>query len=86
MSTTKARKKRGRPAGKKAENVPVEEAALTQCPKCHSTERAPYNGVRTREYSGITPDGRQYNFISWKNTKCTKCGQHRIDKIYENVT
>ncbi|QDV53708.1 hypothetical protein Enr17x_57890 [Gimesia fumaroli] len=85
MSTTKARKKTGRPKGKKTQDLPVVEISATHCPKCKSTERTGYRDVRTMEHSGIAPGGYPYNFISWKRTECLKCGQHRIDKKYENV-
>lgn len=44
-----------------------------------------YSDVKTHECSGIAPDGKPFNFVSFKQTKCLKCGLRRIDKSYANV-
>lgn len=78
--------KKGRPRGsvtkKKAEVV----GTLTRCPHCDSTERVPYFGTRSMEYFGTDPsNGKKYNQITWRRTKCKACNRARIDKFYELV-
>lgn len=85
MTATKQKRKTGRPKGKKTQDLPVAESFASQCPKCRSTERTGYNRVKTMQYSGVSPDDKPFNYISWKRTACLNCGQHRIDKLYENV-
>lgn len=86
MATTELSKPRvGRPKGAKTQSLPIQNIFLSQCPVCLSTDRSGYSSVKTREFSGTTPTGKPYNFVSKKRTHCRKCGQHRIDVTYENV-
>ncbi len=86
MTTAELSKpKTGRPRGAKNKRHPIIETIGTRCPKCSSTERAGYRDVKTHECSGIAPDGMPFNFVSFKQTKCLKCGLRRIDKSYANV-
>lgn len=55
------------------------------CTKCGSTERTGYHCVRTLESKGNLK-GRPYTRIVWKRTICKACGQHRTDRVFENVT
>lgn len=85
MSTTKSRKGRGRPKGSKTDPGPITEVPKSRCIKCQSTEREEYTNPKTLEHCGIAPDGKPYNFVSWKHTKCLKCGQRRVDKFFEYI-
>lgn len=53
--------------------------AKTRCPKCLSLKRDRYHRVKTREISGVTRDGRQYDRVTWRRTRCRTCGQARVD-------
>ena len=78
--------KRGRPHGSK--NIERDEVDVigSRCKRCGSSERAPYTSDPVRQrFSGIDPvTKRPYTQIVWRRTKCLNCGQHRIDKCYEN--
>lgn len=63
---------------------PEVEVIPSACPKCGSTKRTGYNAVKEREISGTTRDGRKYQRIQWKRTKCSDCGQNRVDVFYLN--
>lgn len=62
----------------------IVQGDLTRCPSCDSTEREPYTGKTEMEFSGTTPDGLPYTHIVRRRTRCQACGQHRIDRVYEN--
>lgn len=53
------------------------------CLKCGSTDREPYHNIRSINSVG-NRDGRPYTRITLKRTKCSKCGQCRVDRIFEN--
>jgi len=86
MAKKKAARKRkpGRPKGARTKQRDVVVATLTRCRSCGSTDREPYTGVRDMHVGGIDPEGTPYNFVSWKRTSCTVCGQHRVDQFFEN--
>ena len=76
-------KKTGRPAGSKTRDRVVVDVRVSQCPKCHSTERTPYPDTPTRlDGEGTTPEGRPYTAVILRRTTCTNCGQHRVDRSY----
>lgn len=63
---------------------PINQVAASRCPTCGSTERAGYSGCVEQEIAGSDANGRPYTHIVRKRTKCLKCGQARIDRMYEN--
>ena len=85
MTTAELSRPKGRPKGSKTKQLPIVEIVKSRCPKCHSTERSHYFGVKTRQSSGISPHGNPFNYVSRKRTFCRNCGQARIDVLYENV-
>lgn len=72
----------GRPKGAKTEKL-IAPAAPSRCPKCHSTNRAPYHDVNTLEHGGLDAAGQPYNRVVFRRTACTDCGQARVDRAYE---
>ena len=85
---TRAKKpaKQGRPRGAKTVDKPESVAGLTRCKACHSTERERYTNSRSVSTCGIDPEGKPYNRVTWRNTRCKNCGQVRVDKSYEQIT
>lgn len=75
--------KKGRPAGRKTARRDRVDVLPSRCRKCGSTERFPYTNPRTIEHAGTAPDGQPYDRIILRNTRCTGCGQARIDRFYE---
>jgi hypothetical protein len=59
------------------------ELTLSRCPKCMSTDRTKYHNVREMPMLGKTAAGQPFNTIVWRRTKCTSCGQFRVDRSYE---
>lgn len=55
----------------------------SRCPRCDSTERAGYFGTITTAYEGEF-NGRRYTHVVRRRTRCLACGQHRLDRSYEN--
>lgn len=76
--------KPGRPLGSKTTQVQA-IAKLTRCTICGSTERERYTSKNEIEHGGSNDDG-PFTHIVWRHTQCSKCGQHRIDKSFENRT
>lgn len=77
--------KKGRPKG--AANHAREHATAepSRCPKCGSTNRGPYTQKQVQEWGGVHPiTGQPVTHIIRRWTSCTDCGQHRIDRSYEN--
>ncbi len=50
---------------------------------CGSTRRTGYTSIVTRELNGAI-DGHPYTHIVWKRTRCSDCGQTRVDLFHEN--
>ncbi len=73
----------GRPKGSKTKERDETTAELSRCQKCGSTERAPYTSKLVQEYAGVI-DGKPFTRIVRRRTKCLDCGQHRVDRFYEN--
>jgi hypothetical protein len=48
-----------------------------------STDRTKYHNVKEMPMLGKTPAGKPFNIIVWRRTKCTCCGQIRVDRSYE---
>ena len=76
---------KGRPAGSPNKNAGEVTVEKSRCPKCGSTERAPYHNRHEQEFGGIA-DGKVFTHIIRQRTHCTGCGQHRIDRTLENRT
>ena len=89
MAKKRTRKKKtttkqvGRPKGRSNNDVVVAHGTLTRCPRCGSTDRTGYMRSSEQAFSGIK-DGNPYTHVVRKWTKCRKCNQHRIDRLYEN--
>ena len=79
-----AKRKRpgGRPRGSKNKKLKVVDTEATSCPRCGSTNRAAYWGKNRRELSGQLADGRIFEGITYRRTKCEDCGQHRVDREF----
>lgn len=78
-----ATRKQGRPRGAKTVDRDLVAVIPAACPRCHSTEREPYDKVREREISGRTVDGHPYTHVVWRKTRCRGCGQARTERHYE---
>lgn len=64
-------------------SLPVAASVKSRCPKCDSTDREAYHNVKELPSRGKTADGRNYNLVVWRRTKCKNCGQMRIDRTFE---
>ena len=84
MAKKKAKKKAGRPKGKTNNEHVAAVGRLTRCPRCGSTDRERYTKSTEQAFSGVTEDEERYTHIVRKWTKCSKCLQHRVDRLYEN--
>lgn len=75
-------KKKGRPQGSKTQERPVVDETPTRCIVCHSTDRTPYDNSKEiiLEGDGVWTDGKPYNGVLLRHTKCTHCGQSRTDR------
>ncbi len=62
----------------------IVETAPSRCPACQSTARTGYQSTTEHAIAGELEDGRPYTHVVWRRTACRKCGQHRIDRSYEN--
>lgn len=65
---------------------PTPEVVVTPsaCPHCGSTDRDGYAGTKARKLTGVLADGRPYQTVVWKPTKCRGCGQNRTDVYHLN--
>ena len=46
------------------------------CPRCHSTDHSPLEGIKripVRGINGNTRDGRQFNQVKWGYCTCRAC-------------
>ena len=77
--------KRGRPPGAKNVERSVAWSTPSRCKVCGSTERDPYTKRTVQAYGGKTPEGLPYTHIVRRWTRCTGCGQHRVDMSFENL-
>ena len=59
--------------------------SVSRCPKCLSVKRERYMNVTTNDISGVSPDGRPYDQITWRRTACKNCGQSRVDKEFRFI-
>lgn len=62
--------------------LPAAQPATT-CHACGSTARDAYTQESVQEYAGVDPSGIPYTHIRRCWTRCTVCGQARIDRILE---
>lgn len=76
--------KQGRPRGSKNKPLDHAEGHLTRCPKCECTSRTAYTSKVEQAFAGTDEHGHPYTHIIRRRTSCTDCGQHRIDRFYEN--
>lgn len=76
-------KKRGRPAGSKTKTRSQSIGELTRCGKCQSTKRSAYKGHPHIEKITGVRNGKPFNRIVRRVTKCLDCDQHRFDLTYE---
>lgn len=88
-ATKKPSVQKSKPLSAPRGKPPVVEAAVTECPRCHSTERERYFHTTERAIDGTTPasspePGRPFTHVVWRRTRCKSCGQVRIDRFYEN--
>jgi hypothetical protein len=73
-------KTKGRPKGAQTVARVAADVLPSRCPKCQSTAREPYAGhPRVADLSGMH-DGQPFNRIVYRNTRCTACGQARVDR------
>lgn len=79
-----AKKKAGRPAGRRNHVVAHATAQVTRCPKCGSTERLPYWLKREKAIAGVDAAGQPFTHVVWRRTRCADCGQVRDDRHVEN--
>ena len=81
---TTVRRGRGRPRGSKTKTKENVAIVATRCPACGCTDRSMYHHRTEQEFSGLAPDGHPYTHIVRRRCWCLSCGQHRIDRTYEN--
>lgn len=55
------------------------------CPKCQCTDREPYFAIKAIDSKGISPAGYPYTRLTFKRTRCKRCKQARVDRLYENT-
>lgn len=79
-----AETKAGRPEGSPNVQRDSGEVQLSRCKKCDSTDREKYFGTPTEFAIAGVKDGKPYTHIVRKRTKCSNCGQQRLDSFYEN--
>ena len=77
-------KKIGRPVGAKEIDREINDVELSRCPKCGSTDRAPYSAKTVVNFDGISPSGQPYASIVLRYTQCLNenCRQHRVDRFF----
>lgn len=67
--------------------APLSDVGLSRCPKCGSTDRAPYARKETKDLATtLVRAGGPYNRIVYRWTKCIACDQVRVDRTFELVT
>jgi len=76
-------KKQGRPVGSKTTERAVAISLPPACPACNSTNREAYKDgiVDERNIAGDI-DGRPYNRVVWRRTRCIDCGQNLTVREY----
>ena len=84
MAKKTTRRRPGRPQGARNQQHDRVHVEVSRCRKCNSTERSPYTHKTTKAVSGER-DGKPFNRIVWRRTKCLACGQARIDQMFELV-
>jgi len=68
----------------KVGKVPIQHVTISRCAVCGSTERDSYSNVCEQPYPGLDEKGQPYTHIVRRRTACSKCGQARIDRSFEN--
>jgi len=74
---------RGRPKGSRNVKTTA-EVVPSRCPECGSTQRAGYLDKVVQKMAG-TADGKPFNRIVRRRTRCLDCGHPRIDRSFEYV-
>lgn len=74
--------KAGRPKGTTHFERELVDAPASRCPQCGSTERLHYQHLNVIEGEGFDPQGRPYTAVELRPTRCTSCGQSRIDRTW----
>lgn len=75
--------KKGRPAGSTNNTMDQVKVEPVRCRVCGSTDRRPYTKKTEQAYAGQDETG-PYTHIIRRWTSCLKCGQHRIERTFEN--
>ena len=75
----------GRPEGSKTQDLPTSEVVKSVCKSCGSTKREKYFGTPIEFDISGERNGRPYNKLIRKRTRCADCGQQRLDSFYEMV-
>lgn len=73
----------GRPAGSTNDTAGVVDTVVSRCPRCGSTNRAPYWGKIERP-CGVSRGGVEYTHLVLRSTRCLDCGTQRRDRHFEN--
>jgi len=79
-------KKPGRPVGAKTEERDLVDAGGSRCARCGCTDRTKYSSRIEVIGCGVNREGLRYTSVVCRHTQCLNpdCGQHRIDRFYEN--
>jgi hypothetical protein len=72
----------GRPKGSGNVKETV-QVVPSRCAACGSTRRSGYLDKTVQQFSGIAPDGKPFNRIVRRRTRCLDCDQLRIDRSLE---
>lgn len=74
---------RGRPQGARNAERVYAVSLPAACPTCGSTRREPYQTGPVYEHfcDGVI-DGRKYNRLVWRRTRCEDCGQNLTIREY----
>lgn len=78
-------KKKSPAAVKERNKYTTVDVVPSACPMCSCTEREPYFAIRRLAVAGTSPSGVEYTQITWKRTRCKRCGQRRVDRVFESL-
>jgi len=74
---------KGRPKGAKNCKRKLTTSLPAACPVCNSTRRQPYkDGIVAEYYMTGEIDGRPYNRVIWRRTRCLDCDQNLTVREY----
>lgn len=63
---------------------PEIDTPTVRCPRCGSTDRDRYDRTVVQEFGGLGPHGEPYTHIVRRFTRCSQCGQARVERTLEN--